>query len=117
MTQALCLSCGNTKFGAIVPCPHCGVASCGDMKTDIAFSDHRLTLASLEALGGVIKAIRPFSEDPTERFWTFMEYISVNHPSFAKVEFQPGIAEKLDAILSKATPPPVVLEKVGGDKR
>ena len=41
MTQALCLSCGNTKFGAIVPCPDCRVASCGDMKTDIAFSDRR----------------------------------------------------------------------------
>ena len=27
MTWALCLNCGEKKFGAIVPCPNCGVGS------------------------------------------------------------------------------------------
>lgn len=109
MTQALCLSCGRTKFGAIVPCPHCGVAHCGNIEVNIAFSDHRLSVAALEALGGVIRAIEPHSADPSERFWAFIEYVSLNHPSILKVSLSPEVAQRCQAILAKSAIPPVDL--------
>ena len=111
MTWALCLNCGRKKFGAIVPCPGCGVGSCGDMNVDIAFSDHRLSEACLEALGTVIKAIAPHSNDPAERFWTFMEFISLNHPSILKINLAPEAKARVDSILANASPPDVVLER------
>ena len=111
MTWALCLTCGNKKFGAIVPCPKCGVGSCGDMNVDIAFSDHRLSEACLEALGGVIRQITPFAPDPADRFWSFMRYVSINHPSILRIELKPDAAKRCDDILAKASPAAVVIEK------
>jgi hypothetical protein len=111
MTKALCLSCGRTKFGAIVPCPHCGVPNCGDINVNIAFSDHRLPLAALEALGSVIRAISPHSPDPSERFWTFIEYVSQNHPKILRVDLAPDTKAKCDAILATAAIPALDLGK------
>lgn len=110
MTWALCLNCGHTKFGALCPCPKCGVGSCGDMNVDIAFSDHRLSEACLKALGSVVQAIAPHSSDPAERFWTFMQYVSLNHPSILKIKLAPEAARRCDEILAKASPPAVALE-------
>ena len=39
MTQALCLHCGEIKFGALCPCPQCQADSTGNVDLDIAFSD------------------------------------------------------------------------------
>jgi hypothetical protein len=80
------------------------------MDVDIAFSDHRLSEACLEALGSVIKAIAPHSSDPAERFWTFIEYISVNHPSILKVNLTAEAKARCDTILAEASPPAVTLE-------
>jgi len=111
MTQALCLSCGNVKFGALVPCPKCGVPNCGNIDVNIAFSDHHLSEAALKALGGIIHAIEPHSSDPAERFWTFIEYVSLNHPRILKVNLAPEAKETCDAILAKATLPQLDLGK------
>jgi hypothetical protein len=80
------------------------------MNVDIAFSDHRLSEACLEALGSVVKAIAAHSPDPTERFWTFLEYISINHPSVLKINLKPEAKARCDGLLAKASPPAVTLE-------
>ena len=58
MTQALCFKCGNTKFGAFTRCRECGSPPSGLPKLDIAFSDHTLSIATLEVLGRVKKRLK-----------------------------------------------------------
>jgi len=55
VTWALCLNCGEVKFGAICPCPKCNVESTGDMNLDIAFSDHHMAKETA--------AILPFAKE------------------------------------------------------
>jgi hypothetical protein len=51
MTMALCLYCGKTKFGALVPCPYCHIKGTGNIMLDIKFSDHHFSNHTLLALG------------------------------------------------------------------
>lgn len=80
MTTALCLNCGSTKFGALCPCPNCESPATGNQGLDINFSDHRMTVASLERLGSVIKTIRTKTSEDELVFWAFISYMS-SHPS------------------------------------
>ena len=48
MTWALCLNCGEKKFGAICPCPSCQAESTGDINLDIAFSDHHMSVETIK---------------------------------------------------------------------
>lgn len=111
MTMALCFTCGHTKFGAICPCPECGIASTGDMNLDIAFSDHRLSVATLGAFGEVVRAIRRVCEDDQLRFWSFIRFVSVNHPDVLGVNMPPEQQAACDAVLTRAHPPPVAVEE------
>ena len=112
MTTALCLSCGSTKFGAILRCRHCGAGSCGDPQTDIFFSDHRLTVACLEALGSVIRAIAQVASDPEERFYSFMQYVASREQSRITLNLSPELAARCQAVLERASPPAVEVERV-----
>ena len=87
------------------------------MNVDIAFSDHRLSEACLETLGTVIKAIAPHANEPSERFWTFMEYILVNHPTILKIDLAPDAKQRVDSILAKASPPAVARTVAAGKDR
>lgn len=110
MTMALCFNCGHTKFGAICPCPKCNVASSGDMGLDIAFSDHRLPVKTLEAFGDVVRAIRRVcDEDDALRMWAFLRYVSTRHPEILTVEQPPEQRAKCDDVLARADPPPVAM--------
>ena len=111
MTMALCFNCGHTKFGAICPCPECNIASSGDMNLDIAFSDHRLSVATLGAFGDVVRAIRRVCDDDKLRFWSFIRFVSVNHPDILGVNMPPKQQAACDAVLARAHPPPVVVEE------
>lgn len=111
MTMALCFNCGHTKFGAIVPCPECSVASTGDMNLDIAFSDHRMSVATLQAFGEVVRAIRRVCDDAPLRFWSFIRFVSVNHPDVLGVQMPPEQQSECDAVLIRAHPPAVVFEE------
>ncbi|HEY1381898.1 MAG TPA: hypothetical protein VGF55_34175 [Gemmataceae bacterium] len=113
MTMALCFNCGHTKFGAICPCPECGVASTGDMNLDIVFSDHRMSVATLGAFGEVVRAIRRVCDDDQLRFWSFIRYVSVHHAEILGVEQPPDQRAACDAVLTRAAPPPVVVEESG----
>jgi hypothetical protein len=107
MTWALCFHCGETKFGAIVPCPECNVGSTGNMQLDIAFSDHRISKETIAAFGKVVQAIRQVCDDDELRIWSFLQYISINHPDLLKINLDPEMAAKTEATLVAANPPPV----------
>ena len=111
MTMALCFHCGHTKFGAICPCPECSVASTGDINLDIAFSDHRMSVATLGAFGEVVRAVRRVCDDDQLRFWAFIRYVSVHHPDVLGVELPADQRAACDAVLARAHPPPVVVEE------
>ena len=57
MTTAVCIKCGDLKFGSFVPCPKCG----GRPETDpeliisLAMSDHYLDTATLKQIGVSIR--------------------------------------------------------------
>lgn len=111
MTMALCFNCGETKFGAICPCPQCGVNSTGDMNLDIAFSDHWLSVATLGAFGEVVRAIQRVCDDNQLRFASFLRFVSVNHTSILSVTLPPEQQAACDAVLAQAAPPVVVVEE------
>jgi hypothetical protein len=111
MTQALCLNCGETKFGAICPCPSCQVASTGDINLDIAFSDHHMDLETLKEFGEVVRAIRRVCEEDELRFWSFISFVSSHHPEILHVELPPEAAGRCADVLTRANPPPVVVRE------
>ena len=125
--MALCMNCGTVKFGAICPCAECGVASTGDMRLDIAFSDHHLSTRTLKQLGAVVKALREPAEPDTRahdaqpddaekrdavRFWAFISYVSRNHPSILTADPPPELAAAVNDLLGRkrGTLPAVELE-------
>lgn len=116
MTMALCFNCGHTKFGAICPCPECGVASTGDMNLDITFSDHCMSVTTIGAFGAVIRAIRQTCEDKELRFWAFIRFVSIHHSDILSVQIPPEQAAACDAVLARAHPPPVWVEPSLGDQ-
>lgn len=111
MTWALCLNCGATKFGAICPCPDCGVASTGDMNLDIAFSDHHLSVSTLEGFGGVVRAIREVCGDDELRFWSFIHHVSQHHPDVLGVTLSADQFDRCAEVIARANPPPVEVEE------
>ncbi len=111
MTWALCLNCGEVKFGAICPCPNCQVPSTGHISLDIAFSDHHLSKTTLEDLGRVIETIHEYSDDNELCFWTFIYYVSENHPSILKVNLPPEFASKVPKLLSTIKVPKITIKE------
>lgn len=111
MTWALCLNCGATKFGAICPCPECQVTSTGDMNLDIAFSDHRMSKATLGAFGEVVRSLGRVCQNDQHRFWAFIHYVSTHHPDILGVKLSPEARQRCEAIVARAQPPPVTVEE------
>ena len=56
MTQAICIYCGTSKFGALTSCDACGRTPTEDKDIDIALilSDHFHDLEKLAELGAAI---------------------------------------------------------------
>ncbi|MBC8137712.1 MAG: hypothetical protein H8F28_17670 [Fibrella sp.] len=79
---------------------------------DISFSDHYLAHPTLEQLGAVVKTINMATEDKALRFYSFVYYVSENHPSI--LQYTPPETEggKIRLLLSKLELPPV--EIIGG---
>lgn len=111
MTKALCFNCGHTKLGAICSCEKCNAGSTGDMDLDIAFSDHQMSAATIAAFGNVIRAIGQVCEDDQLRFWSFIRFISVNHPQILGVQMPPERQAECDVVLTRANPPAVQVEQ------
>ena len=66
MTVAICLECGEAKFGAFSPCSRCGFApkSSTEEAKNILLSDHHHTRAELDALSETIRSGHPVVYDP-----------------------------------------------------
>lgn len=109
MTTALCLHCGETKFGAFCPCHACKAPATGDHNLDIAFSDHRIPVTNLEQLGNVIRTINTATDDPDTRFWTFISYVSRNHNELLSATPPTELQEHIDRVLSSIDLPSVNL--------
>jgi hypothetical protein len=107
VTVALCLNCGSTKWGAFCPCPACQVDSTGNHSLDITFSDHRLSHATLEQLGAVVRAIATRTADRELRLLAFMRYVSTRHPDILTLNLKPPDQERADAVLAGLAIPPV----------
>jgi hypothetical protein len=111
MTWALCLNCGETKFGAICPCPSCRVESTGDIRLDIAFSDHHMAVETIKGFGEVVRAIRRVCDEDELRFWSFIDFVSRHHPDILHVDLAPEMAGRCAEVLARANPPPVVVRE------
>jgi hypothetical protein len=81
------------------------------LNLDIAFSDHRLSVATLGALGEVVWAIRRACDDDHLRFWSFIRFVSVNHPDILGVNMPAEQHAACDAVLARAHPPLVAVEE------
>ena len=110
MTMALCLNCGETKFGALCPCPKCGVASTGNMELDIAFSDHHVAVDSLKDLGKVIAHFSDRTDDRRVVFWSFIRYVSENHASILYAVVPGEYTERVAAIYAENDIPTISLK-------
>lgn len=108
MTKALCFQCGEIKFGALVPCFACGAAAVA-IDLNIAFSDHHIVHDSLVDLGNVIKAINEADEtqDQSLRLWTFLRYVTVNHPEILTIEMDESSRQTCETLLSSANIPSI----------
>ncbi len=80
------------------------------MGIDIGFSDHYYTVTTLEQFGSVIKEINSHCDDDYIRNWTFIYYISQNHPNILRVEMKAEMEVEVEAIIAKCTLPSVVIE-------
>jgi len=113
MTWALCLNCGDLKFGAICPCPSCQVASSGNMELDIAFSDHYVDESSLRELGALLQQIREAAAEEEEpaavTFWTFMRYISEHQSEVLQATVPREYAQRVGEIYESLTIPEIHL--------
>lgn len=105
--MALCLNCGDIKFGAICPCPACNVESCGTAEVDIMFSDHFHATESLKEAGAVIKAIRNASSDSNESHWAIMQYLSTQFPDIITVRLKDPMWQRVTRLSDSITLPPI----------
>jgi hypothetical protein len=88
------------------------VNSSGDISLDISFSDHRLSIQTLEAFGKVIQSIRQVCDDGNLRFWSFIRYVSLHHSDLLGVEMSEANTKRCDEILARANPKSVTVELV-----
>lgn len=111
MTQALCLRCGESKFGALCPCHTCGDGPTGNVELDIAFSDHHMPVETIREFGQVIRAIRLVSDDEALNFWSFVAFVSASHPEILRVDLDPETERRTADVLTKASLPSVTLRE------
>lgn len=109
MTWALCLNCGEVKFGALCPCPKCQAPSTGDVQLDIAFSDHQMGRETLEEFGHVIETLHGATDDEELCFWAFIRFVSTMHASILGVTLEPELQQRCDELIASVSIPTVQL--------
>ena len=85
MSLALCLACGNIKFGALCECDECGAGSTGNTDLDILFSDWQMSEVFMEELSNIITKINSISNNKEVNLWAFLAYMSKEHPDILEV--------------------------------
>ncbi len=130
MTIALCLKCGETKWGALCACESCSEGPLGPMDSglleilgmvglgrafhtenpfDMLFSDHYYASESLSEFGACIKEINQHCEDPLLRLCAFLAHVAAEHPSEVMLSPEPPNKERLDSILKRCACPAITL--------
>ena len=69
MTQAICMFCGKSKFGAFSSCDSCGKEPVleDDYVASVLLTDHYFSLQSLDAIGKDISKGKELDIDPTTK--------------------------------------------------
>ena len=111
MTAALCLNCGEMKWGVLLPCPKCKTTAIGPMEIGIAFSDHHYISDTLSQLGIVIKEINIHCDEPMKCLLVFLHYISQIVPDSPSLDLEVEATHEIESILSKCKLPSVVFEE------
>ena len=85
MSLALCLACGNIKFGALCECDECGAGSTGNTDLDILFSDWQMSEEFMEELSNIITKINSIGNSKEVNFWAFLAYMSKEHSDILEI--------------------------------
>jgi hypothetical protein len=99
LTIALCLNCGELKFGAFCPCDKCQVGSSGNEDADTLFSDHFLSEVQLDEFSRVLKSLAERCSDSKLRYKAFLYYVSTNHPHILSTAFEPDVVQELKKLI------------------
>lgn len=86
MTLAICLRCGEKKFGALNDCPLCGTPPSGDSELDILFSDHRMSPEDLDHFARVIRRIKEVTSSFPDAFRVFMVHLGIHYPELVTLD-------------------------------
>jgi hypothetical protein len=70
-----------------------------------------MSVATLIAFGEVIRAIRRECQDDQLHFWSFIRYVSLQHPQILGVRLTPEKQAECDEVPARAHPPPVTVER------
>jgi len=111
VTEAICLSCGRRRLGAISACDQCGVASTGNFNLDTLFSDWVMSETALDHFGSIIQTIQKVETDEDVRWWTFMLHFSEHYPGFLSIDLTPEAREKAESLLSQLALPTITLNR------
>ncbi|HWO26905.1 MAG TPA: hypothetical protein VNO30_49585 [Kofleriaceae bacterium] len=84
MTQALCLRCGDIKFGALCPCMTCHAEADPDHDLAIALSDHYLAVPALERIGRLVRDLAAQSPDGDARRAALLLFLAQLGPRYAR---------------------------------
>jgi hypothetical protein len=107
MTWAMCLKCGDIKIGALVPCSKCEAPATGNIGLDILFSDHRIPREKLLELGSVVSEIHRICEDESLCLWTFLQYVTLHHPTILEIDLKEEAKDAVAGVLSRLNIPPL----------
>ncbi len=129
MTIALCLHCGQTKFGAYLPCEHCQSPNL-DRKVSVVFTDHYMDPATLLEFGKIIQLLHRHSDDDCLCLSAFYLYCSLDpvvmgmpdiwavlwkrgahREKIGKVHYSSLDSQEVEDLLVKAKPPIIKLIK------
>jgi hypothetical protein len=105
MTWAMCLKCGDIKGGVFVPCSKCETPATGNLALDIAFSDHRIPREKLLELGSIVSEIHRICHDESICLWTFLQYVTLHHPSILEVDLKAEDKDAVERVLSRLNIP------------
>ena len=109
MTWAMCLNCGDIKGGALIPCSKCEAPATGNVALDIAFSDHRIPREKLLELGSIVSEIHRVCEDDSLCLWTFLQYVTLHHPSILEIDLKAEARDAVESVLSRMSIPPLTI--------
>jgi len=107
MTWAMCLNCGDIKGGVLIPCSKCEAPATGNLGLDIAFSDHRIPREKLLELGSIVSEIHRICKDESLCLWTFLQYVTLHHPSILEIHLKDEAKEAVESVLARLNIAPV----------